>query len=170
MTLLEYLNDHHKSLTESELKEIFRSLVMAVKHCHDNNIIHRDLKPENILVTVDQSTNKLKSVKLADLGLSCRLDQIDYDEVAGTRGYMAPELYIEDCQYGVKIDSWSLGVILFNIISGKMAFKGTKEEIIIQVVSSEPVFDKQIWSKYSPAAKALALSLLEKNPDQRYSV
>lgn len=80
-------------------------IVMALKHCHDQNIIHRDIKPENIML------NKQGKVKIIDFGFAVlKEDKDDKLELAGTPYYIAPEILTNKGKYGKECDIWSLGV------------------------------------------------------------
>lgn len=79
-------------------------------------MVHRDLKPENILVTANDT------VKLIDFGLSRSTSQVVTDKVAGTPFYIAPEI-IDWKPYGSKADMWSIGVLLYVLLSGYMPFE-----------------------------------------------
>ena len=91
-----------------------KSLFQALNHCHANNVIHRDIKPENIMVT------KEGSVRLIDFGLSKVTTRKNLQTVAGTPYYMAPEVLRGN--YGEKADLWSLGVLLYVLVSGYLPF------------------------------------------------
>ena len=73
---------------------MFKRVVEAVKHCHDNDIIHRDLKPENILINFNKD-GTINDVKLADFGLACKKTHcpVTISRDCGTLGYIAPEAY-----------------------------------------------------------------------------
>jgi len=72
MNTLAYINWKHDQLTEQTIRSLFKSIVEAVKHCHQNDIIHRDLKPENILINFNEDGG-ISDVKLADFGLACSM-------------------------------------------------------------------------------------------------
>ena len=92
----------------------------AVFYCHDLGIIHRDIKPENLLF--DSKDLKIATVKITDFGLARR---ITLDELAtttcGTPGYVAPEI-LRKTQYDYRCDYWSLGVVMFILLSGKYIY------------------------------------------------
>ena len=97
-------------------------MVLAIKYLHDNNISHRDLKPENILLKSDESNETL--VKISDFGLS-KFFENSMQTMCGTPNYLAPEVLdsrVAGNSYTNKIDNWSLGVILFILLSGEAPF------------------------------------------------
>ena len=91
-------------------------LFKAINHCHAQNVIHRDIKPENIMIT-DQG-----SVRLIDFGLSKASRTQKLTEMAGTPYYMAPEVL--KGSYMAEADIWSLGVLLYCLVSGYLPFQG----------------------------------------------
>ena len=115
---------------EDQAVWIFRQLMAAVLHCHRLGIHHRDLKPENILVTIteDEVTgNENLQIKLADFGMAALQPKgTKLTTPCGSIHYAAPEVF-EKSYDGSKIDVWSLGVILYVMITGKTPFtKGTE--------------------------------------------
>jgi calcium-dependent protein kinase len=89
----------------------------AVLYLHSKGIMHRDLKPENFLLT--EKTLKVANLKIADFGLACRDETSTV--VAGSPYYIAPEI-ISNKPYDKRCDLWSLGVILFLLLSGELPF------------------------------------------------
>jgi calcium-dependent protein kinase len=104
----------NQSFGEKEAAEYMKQLFSAVNHCHANGVIHRDIKPENIMLTKDNQ------IRLIDFGLSkIRKERLER-EIAGTPYYMAPEML--EGRYDEKVDSWSLGVLLYVLVSGYLPF------------------------------------------------
>ena len=101
----------HNKLTESTIKHIFIQIVHGVHHIHQLNIVHCDLKLDNIIIT------KNKNIKLIDFDLSI-ISANDFmsDQVFGTLNYIAPESY-DLCIYSKKSDVWSMGIILYVLIT-----------------------------------------------------
>ncbi|XP_028384788.1 serine/threonine-protein kinase MARK2-like [Phyllostomus discolor] len=104
--------------TEHEARPMFRQMISALHYCHRKNIVHRDLKPENILL--DEDLN----VKVADFGFSRDFTNYELTTVCGTYAYMAPEILERQVYDGPKADVWSLGVILYRMLTGDELFVG----------------------------------------------
>lgn len=92
-----------------------RDLTHALKYLHDKMIVHRDIKPENLLV-VDYPGQGTKSLKLGDFGLAQVVHEPLFT-VCGTPTYVAPEILAET-GYGVKVDVWATGVIMYILLVG----------------------------------------------------
>ena len=96
----------------------------SIDHMHRNGIFHRDIKPENILLTEDH-------VKLADFGIACKISTSLYrSKVLSSPGYEAPECLQGDRKFDQTVDSYALGVVLFNLVTGKMPYPGKDKEVI----------------------------------------
>lgn len=118
-----------KNFSERSAAHIMREILLAINHCHSENICHRDLKPENILLDTD---NK---VKLIDFGAAETFDkQQGMKGMIGTAYYIAPEVLNEKGNYNEKCDMWSLGVILYMLLTGLAPFNGKTEEDIFKAI------------------------------------
>jgi serine/threonine protein kinase len=121
--LLEYLTEKIR-LEEDEAREIFKQILDTVNYCHHKGIIHRDLKLENILFS--DSTRKL--IKLIDFGVSGLLK--GEKSKAGSIKYMAPEVVGgSNTESLPQLDVWSLGCVLYEMLTGEILFIGTRDEI-----------------------------------------
>ena len=97
-------------------------IVEGVAYCHEQEVMHCDLKPSNILISLD-GQNKVKNLYLADFGLSCNIQEFSVDtEFRGSFPYIAPEMLYEGNNFNSLIDSWSLGIILYELFTGKPPF------------------------------------------------
>lgn len=111
-----------KSFTESQGAGIVLQIMRGLNYMHLQSITHRDIKPENILLASDDVNNF--DIKIADLGFAQQFDkERGLDLVLGTPLYMAPEL-IKHEKYSEKVDVWSLGIITYQLLSGKTPFDG----------------------------------------------
>lgn len=164
--------------TESEAADIMRQLVSAVKYLHDKRIVHRDLKPENILF---ESTDSNARLRLVDFGFARLLPNPMEQQLKTpcfTLQYAAPEvLDVGDSQpeYNEQCDLWSLGVVLFTMLSGQVPFHARSRqesatEIMQRICRAEFSFEGDAWTNVSADAKNLITGLLTVDPKKRLSM
>eukprot|EP00428_Durinskia_dybowskii_P061805 CAMPEP_0170369566 /NCGR_PEP_ID=MMETSP0117_2-20130122/8050_1 /TAXON_ID=400756 /ORGANISM="Durinskia baltica, Strain CSIRO CS-38" /LENGTH=1024 /DNA_ID=CAMNT_0010624291 /DNA_START=209 /DNA_END=3283 /DNA_ORIENTATION=+ len=151
--------------TELEAAKLIRPLLESVAYLHDLGIVHRDLKPENILCG-----EELEDLKIADFGLSKMvLPKEKMDSACGTLSYVAPEVLTMQ-GYGREADLWSVGVIMFLLLCGKLPFDGEDHnEIIRSTIQADLKVNPAVWGKLSEEARGLMTALLNKNPKDRIS-
>eukprot|EP00826_Nyctotherus_ovalis_P041018 TRINITY_DN4086_c0_g3_i1.p1 TRINITY_DN4086_c0_g3~~TRINITY_DN4086_c0_g3_i1.p1 ORF type:complete len:268 (+),score=76.80 TRINITY_DN4086_c0_g3_i1:468-1271(+) len=164
-----------KYMCEEDAAYIIRQLLWAITYCHSRGIVHRDLKPENTLIDSVTESGKL-NVKIIDFGAALLMrPEAKLSETLGTPYYIAPEVL--NGSYNEKCDVWSIGVILFILLSGCAPFNGkTDEEIMNNVRKGEYSFKSnlhptlgRIWAHISDSAKDLIKKMLAYNPESRIS-
>jgi eukaryotic-like serine/threonine-protein kinase len=148
---------------------IMRALAQAIHAAHQRGILHRDLKPANVLLTADGAP------KVTDFGLAKQLDQdsghTQAGDVMGTPSYMAPEQAAGKIkELGVWTDVYSLGAILYELLTGRPPFKGkTMLDTLELVRSQEPVPPRHFQPKTPRDLEIICLKCLEKEPGKRYA-
>jgi len=158
---------------ESHSAYIIYQLLSALYFCHSSNVIHRDLKPENILVySYNKIDNKEKylNVKIIDFGAAKIFEHNkNENKQIGSCYYMAPEVLRKS--YTEKCDIWSVGVILYMLLSGIPPFDGDTEKKIFSKILEGHVNLKcePFNSRISYEAKHLIKQLLERDPNKRIS-
>lgn len=123
-TLFDYMNQYEK-LSETETVNFVREVTTAVKYLHDVNIAHRDIKPENIVISYGIA-------KLCDFGWSARV-QGSRKTYCGTFDYAPPEI-LERKEYDLSVDLWCLGVLTYELLTGKVPFEHEERRIVMQKI------------------------------------
>lgn len=150
----------NQTFTEETAARYMKSLFMAINHCHALGIIHRDIKPENIMITDEGS------VRLIDFGLSKASKNRQLTTVAGTPYYMAPEVL--DGAYQAKADLWSLGVLLYTLVSGYLPFQGnSSHDVFRKIKDADYHFNHPEFKEVSAPCKDLISKLLVVNQKKR---
>lgn len=156
LDLFDYVSEK-KRLDESTSKMIFVQVVEAMVHCHLRSVLHRDIKLENILVKTDTLISTI-----IDFGCGTHLHSNLYKDFAGTPQYYPPEYYICKQYHGLPAAVWSVGVMLYAMLCGRLPFASASE-----IVHLEPSWHGSFCRKISPAAKDLVENMLKKQPRRR---
>ena len=155
-------------LSARETVRLLEPIARAVGVAHARGLIHRDLKPSNILIASDGTP------KVADFGLAKRLDD-DSDltrtgVVAGSPAYMAPEQATADREIGAAADVWALGVILYELLTGRPPFQAAGTlDTLEQLRRDEPVPPRKLVPRLPRDLETICLRCLEKRPEKRYA-
>ena len=148
----------HKQLNESQTRFYACQLVLALESLHSKNIIYRDLKPENVLLDKDGY------IKITDFGLSkTNVVENDAKSICGTPEYLAPEVVLL-LKYGKPVDWWTLGCIIFEMLTGLPPFfKNNRKELFEGIKFENPKLPRNLTYE----AKLILSQLLHKDPTKR---
>ena len=152
--------------TERTISKIITCLLKAVLFLHHNGIIHRDIKPENIVFV---ELNNFNALKLIDFGLSIQQNAKKDNRRVGTPYYMSPEMVRGNFNYAS--DVWSIGVILFIMVTGKQPFRGKSKEEVFEKIK-KGAYDKNTLTraKCSKEVKDLIKKMLVIEHTKRITV
>ncbi|CAF0962595.1 unnamed protein product [Brachionus calyciflorus] len=157
-------------LSEKKTRLMMRNILEAVLWLHKRNIVHRDLKPENILLDKDMN------IKISDFGFAVQLEpEQTLSDLCGTPGYLAPEtlvcsMYEGANGYGMEVDMWACGVILFTLLSGSPPFWHRRQVIMLRMImEGNYTFSSPEWDDISENAKDLIRNLLVVDASKRYT-
>ncbi|GAA5862312.1 hypothetical protein JCM8547_007598 [Rhodosporidiobolus lusitaniae] len=168
--VLSYINGgelfHHLQregrFSEERSRFYAAELLCALEHLHQFNVIYRDLKPENILI------DYVGHIALCDFGLS-KLNMTESETTntfCGTPEYLAPELLLGH-RYQRTVDWWTLGVLLYEMLSGLPPFYSENTNEMYQKILTDPL---RFGDEISPDARSLLTGLLTRDPQQRLGV
>jgi serine/threonine protein kinase/Tfp pilus assembly protein PilF len=148
-----------------EVLSIILQVCEGLAKAHSSGIIHRDIKPANIFITADGV------VKILDFGLAKSMGQTQLTKIGsavGTISYMSPE-QARGAIVDRRTDIWSLGVVLYEMLTGELPFKGDYEQAVIySILNEEPVKLSHINAKVYPKLEDVVLKSLEKDKEERY--
>ncbi len=167
--LFSFLENRNFRIPEKRASTIIHKMATAVYYMHSFGVAHRDLKPENVLMTSDDDDG---DIRILDFGLSKILGPYEKcDEPYGTLTYCAPEIIVDE-PYSKAVDLWSLGIMTYLMVSGKLPFNSEDEnEIARQVVYDEPDYIRNpVWKSITPECKDFIKRLLEKDQNKRMTI
>ncbi|MDQ4131269.1 MAG: Stk1 family PASTA domain-containing Ser/Thr kinase [Actinomycetota bacterium] len=152
-------------LTEERALEICAEACSALGYAHQRGLVHRDVKPGNILVASDGT------VKVTDFGIARAVTSQTVTQTAavlGTAAYLSPE-QAQGAPVDTRSDVYSLGIVLYELLAKRQPFQGdTAVGVAYQHVQENPVPPRQFDASISPAAEAITIKALAKNPSNRY--
>ncbi|MFK8010545.1 MAG: protein kinase [Marinicellaceae bacterium] len=171
VTINHYCDDNN--LTRKDIIQLFYQVLEAVQYAHNRGIVHRDIKPENILVTHDGV------VKLLDFGIALATDNSTQHltqltktgEIVGTLAYMSPEQVSGINTIDTRADVYSLGVVLYQLLSKGLPHKLDANQIfsaISKIIEDQPKKISTLASDIDEDLAKIVHHSIEKNPDERY--
>jgi predicted Ser/Thr protein kinase len=161
-TLHEVLTEQ-RVLATDEVVQLTRQICRGLDYAHSNGIVHRDIKPANIMITANGT------VKIMDFGIAKSGGQVtNTGQVLGTPNYMSPE-QVKGRTLDGRSDLFSLGVILYEMLTGEKPFVGQNvTTIIYKIVNETPITPRDLDVTVHPGLSAIVTKALAKAPDDRY--
>lgn len=166
--LSDYLETKRK-ISEQETLEVLRQIISGMLYLQTKSILHRDLKPQNLLLKpIDDETNVFPyQIKIADFGFAKKIEPDALSAtICGSPLYMAPELFHHE-KYTCKIDSWSLGVIMYEMLVGKQPIPASSQYELFHNIQHHKI---HIPKYLSEECRDLLMGLLRKKDKDRYTI
>ncbi|HKD36423.1 MAG TPA: bifunctional protein-serine/threonine kinase/phosphatase, partial [Pirellulales bacterium] len=166
-TLRQVLNTA-KQFSQAESLSIASKIADALAHMHEHKIVHRDLKPENIMLLKDGSL-RIMDFGIAKAGGLRRLTFTGFSPAMGTPDYMAPE-QVKGKRGDARTDIYSLGAILYEMLTGQAPFEGTNPLAIMNArLLGDPIAPRKVNPEISPQVEEIVLHAMEQRPENRFS-
>ncbi len=168
-SLAEYL-DQQELLPQPQVAALVRKLADALQHAHGRGIVHRDLKPANIMLDLHGEPIVM------DFGLACEMAAAEdirltqSGTLLGSPAYMSPEQ--ADCQIkkiGPLSDLYSLGVILYELLTGQLPFRGSVTAVLVQILTRNPQPPSELRPEVDPQLESICLKMMAKQPSDRFA-
>ncbi len=162
-TVMEMYADQNELMPIPDVLRIGNAVAGALDYAHGQGVIHRDVKPSNVLIAND------KRVLVSDFGMALEVSDGSMGNIFGTPHYISPEQARRSADAVPQSDLYSLGVILYEILTGAVPFNDpSPASIALQHISQPPPSLRSVNPEISPAVEAVVLKALDKNPKNRY--
>uniref|UniRef100_A0A914C3W7 non-specific serine/threonine protein kinase n=1 Tax=Acrobeloides nanus TaxID=290746 RepID=A0A914C3W7_9BILA len=159
MDLFDFIRAH-KALDEELARFFFKQIVQTVDECAQRKVLHRDLKDENIVIDLMSG-----DTRLIDFGAATLLKKTRYHDFQGTRLYTPPEWFLHSLYLGREAAVWSLGILLYNMVNGRLPFQNEKDICTAHLLGPLPFF-----ANISDEARDLIEKCLTFDPFSRISL
>jgi serine/threonine-protein kinase len=157
-----------RPMPEPDALKIASRICEALHYMHEHDVVHRDLKPDNIMICNDGSI-RIMDFGIAKMESARRLTFGGFTPAMGTPDYMAPE-QVRGKRGDRRTDIYSLGAILYEMVTGSVPFEGANPFIIMNSrLSGDPVAPRQRNDKVSPQVEEIILHAMARNPQDRYA-
>lgn len=157
-----------KNYTEKDIAQVINKILNGICHIHSLGIVHRDLKPENIIF---ENQSETSDIKIIDFGVSRKFfkNNEELNSIVGTPYYVAPEVL--DGKYDKKVDIWSIGIIMYVLMTGKPPFNAQSKNELFEKIKNQdlPLPKSRNKNHFSENSVDLLSKLTNKNPKERYS-
>ncbi len=167
---LDVLLKSGKPQSERAAASLVRKVALALQEAHSHGVIHRDLKPANIMI--DQRGEPI----VMDFGLARQMNSVDQAQIThsgaiiGTPSYMSPEqVQGKTDEVGVASDIYGLGVILYQLLTGRLPFQGSMVSILAQIATQTPAPPSSFRDRLSPEIEAICLQAMAKRASDRFA-
>jgi uncharacterized protein (TIGR03067 family) len=157
------------TLSQRDAAALVRKVALAMSEAHAHGVIHRDLKPSNVML------NRRGEPVVMDFGLARRVQKEDIrltrtGSLLGTPAYMPPEQVAGDInRVGPASDVYSLGVILYELLTGTLPFRGSLGEVMAGILTEQPKPPSALRRDIEPQLEAVCLKAMAKKPEDRYA-
>lgn len=161
--ILRSFQQENEFMPAEEILNVARDICAALDYVHGNEVIHRDLKPSNIML------DRRGRAILTDFGIALFTPTGTLGEVFGSPHYIAPEQAVNSAQARPQSDIYALGVVLFELFTGRLPFEAENPmELAMMHMSQPPPAPRSLRPDLNPAVEAVILKALEKQPEDRY--
>ncbi|MDX2077979.1 MAG: serine/threonine-protein kinase [bacterium] len=161
--IIKEYNRQKKTMSDNQVLRIIRDIAEALDYSHKNGVIHRDVKPSNIMVTADGHA------VLTDFGLALSAQEGTLGNTFGSVHYIAPEQAVSSAQAVPQSDLYSLGVVLYEMLTGRVPFEDASAmSVALKHISDPPPLPSLLNKRITPAVEAVLLKALDKDPRKRH--
>jgi Leucine-rich repeat (LRR) protein/predicted Ser/Thr protein kinase len=157
-------------LAEKQAALVVRKLAIALHDAHSHGVVHRDLKPDNVMIG-PRSAPIIMDFGLAQRATGSRDIRVTQGgQMLGTPAYMSPEQVDGQVdQMGPRSDIYSLGIIFYELLTGRLPYEGSVASVLAQIVKAQPIPPTQLQDGLTPELQTICLRMMAASPDDRYA-